>query len=207
MRILLIVLAVALTGCAVDTVSPARVAERFHALITAGQDEAACGMLARKTADKLPRRGQSCADALRELRLGPGGVVVSVSVWGMRPRCGWPVTRSSCTATATGGGSGPRAASRCPTFPTTARWTTDARDVRPHHARDRGGSHVVLLRGVVEAVRWVKENSLALAFLIMFLLAVAGQAVAGTLEFNDQQRAEGPRRSRCSITWRPRRSR
>ncbi|WP_327584256.1 hypothetical protein OHA25_52035 [Nonomuraea sp. NBC_00507] len=82
MRILLIVLAVALTGCAVDTVSPARVAERFHALITAGQDEAACGMLARKTADKLPRRGQSCADALRELRLGPGGVVVSVSVWG-----------------------------------------------------------------------------------------------------------------------------
>jgi hypothetical protein len=44
---------------------------------------------------------------------------------------------------------------------------------------------------VVEAVRWVKENSLALAFLIMFLLAVSGQAVAGTLEFNDQQRAEG----------------
>ncbi|MGP3956926.1 hypothetical protein ACTWPT_13070 [Nonomuraea sp. 3N208] len=82
MRILLIVLAVALVGCAVDTASPARVAERFHALITAGQDEAACGMLTRKTAERLPHPGQSCADALRELRLGPGGVVTSVSVWG-----------------------------------------------------------------------------------------------------------------------------
>ncbi|TMR09122.1 hypothetical protein ETD86_44865 [Nonomuraea turkmeniaca] len=40
-------------------------------------------------------------------------------------------------------------------------------------------------------MRWLKENSLALAFLIMFLFAVAGQAVAGTLEFNDQQRADG----------------
>ncbi|HEX4816150.1 MAG TPA: DUF6766 family protein [Nonomuraea sp.] len=39
--------------------------------------------------------------------------------------------------------------------------------------------------------RWLKENSLALAFLVMFLLAVAGQAVAGHLEFNDRQMAEG----------------
>ncbi|MEV4177879.1 DUF6766 family protein [Nonomuraea sp. NPDC049709] len=40
-------------------------------------------------------------------------------------------------------------------------------------------------------MRWLKENSLALAFLIMFLLAVGGQAVAGMMEFNDQQLAEG----------------
>ncbi|TMR09123.1 hypothetical protein ETD86_44870 [Nonomuraea turkmeniaca] len=83
MRILVILLAsLAAAGCAVDTASPARVAERFHALITANQEEAACGMLARKTAQRLPSRGQTCADALRELRLGPGGVVTSVSVWG-----------------------------------------------------------------------------------------------------------------------------
>ncbi|AQZ65532.1 hypothetical protein BKM31_32375 [[Actinomadura] parvosata subsp. kistnae] len=40
-------------------------------------------------------------------------------------------------------------------------------------------------------MRWLKENSLSLAFLIMFLLAVGGQAVAGMMQFNDQQAAEG----------------
>jgi hypothetical protein len=44
---------------------------------------------------------------------------------------------------------------------------------------------------VVETVKWLKDNSLALAFLIMFLLALAGQAVAGHLDFNDRLRAEG----------------
>jgi hypothetical protein len=82
MRILLILLALALAGCAVDTASPARAAERFHAALAAHQEDAACGMLAPKTADKLPDPGQSCADALRELKLGPGGAVASVSVWG-----------------------------------------------------------------------------------------------------------------------------
>lgn len=82
MRILITLLALALAGCAVDTASPARAAERFHAALSAHQEEAACGMLARKTADRLPDPGQSCADALRELKLGPGGAVTSVSVWG-----------------------------------------------------------------------------------------------------------------------------
>ncbi|MGI5282586.1 DUF6766 family protein [Nonomuraea polychroma] len=40
-------------------------------------------------------------------------------------------------------------------------------------------------------MRWLKENSLALAFLVLFLLAVGGQAVAGALQFNDRQLAEG----------------
>lgn len=40
-------------------------------------------------------------------------------------------------------------------------------------------------------MKWLKDNSLALAFLIMFLLALAGQAVAGHLDFNDRLRAEG----------------
>ncbi|GAA2205554.1 hypothetical protein GCM10009850_010120 [Nonomuraea monospora] len=40
-------------------------------------------------------------------------------------------------------------------------------------------------------MKWLKENSLALAFLIMFLLAVGGQAVAGMMQFNDQQAANG----------------
>ncbi|MFG1943787.1 hypothetical protein [Nonomuraea sp. NPDC048826] len=78
-----VVLAAALAaGCAVDTAGPARVAERFHAALAADQVEAACGLLARKTAEKLPGPGQSCADALRELRLGPGGGLTAVDVWG-----------------------------------------------------------------------------------------------------------------------------
>jgi hypothetical protein len=40
-------------------------------------------------------------------------------------------------------------------------------------------------------MRWLKENSLSLAFLIMFVLALGGQAVAGMLQYNDQQLAEG----------------
>ncbi|TDD21420.1 hypothetical protein [Nonomuraea diastatica] len=76
----LAVLAVA--GCAVDTASPVRAAERFHAAIAGRQEESACAMLARRTADKLPAPGQTCADALREAKLGPGGQPTSVSVWG-----------------------------------------------------------------------------------------------------------------------------
>ncbi|MBF8190890.1 hypothetical protein ITP53_35335 [Nonomuraea sp. K274] len=84
MRIPLIVaaLALAVAGCAVDTASPARAAERFHAALSAHREDAACALLARKTADELPDPGQTCAGALRELRLGPGGAVTSVSVWG-----------------------------------------------------------------------------------------------------------------------------
>ncbi|KAB8195881.1 hypothetical protein FH608_010335 [Nonomuraea phyllanthi] len=40
-------------------------------------------------------------------------------------------------------------------------------------------------------MRWLKENSLALAFLIMFFLALGGQALAGMLDYNDRQLAEG----------------
>lgn len=44
---------------------------------------------------------------------------------------------------------------------------------------------------MVETVRRVKENALSLTFLVLFLLALGGQAVAGLLQFNDQQVAEG----------------
>lgn len=77
-----LMLVLAGTACAVDTASPARAAERFHAAISAHQEEAACGLLARKTADRLPDPGQTCADALRGLRFGPAGQVTEVSVWG-----------------------------------------------------------------------------------------------------------------------------
>ncbi|MFI9593145.1 DUF6766 family protein [Nonomuraea sp. NPDC052265] len=40
-------------------------------------------------------------------------------------------------------------------------------------------------------MRWLKENSLSLAFLVMFLLALGGQAVAGMLQFNDLQMVQG----------------
>lgn len=39
--------------------------------------------------------------------------------------------------------------------------------------------------------RFLKENSLSLVFLVMFLAALAGQAVAGWQQLNDQQLAEG----------------
>ncbi|UBU15860.1 hypothetical protein [Nonomuraea gerenzanensis] len=84
MRMALVVLMMSLVtvGCAPDTTAPARAAERFHAALSAHQEEAACAMLARKTADKLPDSGQSCAEALRELGLGAGGQVTQVAVWG-----------------------------------------------------------------------------------------------------------------------------
>ncbi|MDX3105136.1 hypothetical protein ACIBO5_32590 [Nonomuraea angiospora] len=69
-------------GCAPDTTAPARAAERFHAALSAHHEDAACAMLTRKTAEKLPDPGQTCAEALREAKLGPGGAVTSVSVWG-----------------------------------------------------------------------------------------------------------------------------
>ncbi|GAA3213208.1 DUF6766 family protein [Nonomuraea helvata] len=40
-------------------------------------------------------------------------------------------------------------------------------------------------------MRWLKENSLTLAFMIMFFLALGGQALSGMLEYNDRQLAEG----------------
>ncbi|MEU4578804.1 hypothetical protein ACBI99_37855 [Nonomuraea sp. ATR24] len=83
MRIVPGVLALALvTGCAIDTAGPARAAERFRAALAAQQAEAACAMLARKTAENLPDRGQSCPEALRELNLGDPGGVTEVTVWG-----------------------------------------------------------------------------------------------------------------------------
>ncbi|MFI6791484.1 hypothetical protein ACIBG4_29555 [Nonomuraea sp. NPDC050383] len=83
MRLAFAVLALALAaGCAVDTTSPARTAERFHAAVAAKQDEAACAMLTRTTAEKLPDPDETCAQALAALKLGPGGRVTGVEVWG-----------------------------------------------------------------------------------------------------------------------------
>ncbi|MEO3868489.1 hypothetical protein ABGB18_06635 [Nonomuraea sp. B12E4] len=112
MRITLVVLALALAaaGCAVDTSAPARAAADFHAALAAHREDAACALLARKTADKLPDPGQGCADALREVRLGAGGGLVSVSVWGDEAQVrltgdtlflhrfsdGWRVTAAGC---------------------------------------------------------------------------------------------------------------
>ncbi|WP_336204547.1 hypothetical protein [Nonomuraea sp. LPB2021202275-12-8] len=79
---LLVALAALVIGCSVDTTGPARAAERFHAALASEQADAACAMLAGKTAEKLPDPGQSCAEALRELDLGAGGGVTEVSVWG-----------------------------------------------------------------------------------------------------------------------------
>ncbi|WP_431898350.1 hypothetical protein [Nonomuraea sp. bgisy101] len=68
-------------GCAVDTGPPARTAERFAAAAAARHGEVACALLARRTAEKLPREGQTCAQALVEAGLH-GGTIESVAVWG-----------------------------------------------------------------------------------------------------------------------------
>lgn len=73
---------VLVAGCSVDTAGPARAAERFHAALAAQRPDAACALLAKRTADKLPDPGQSCAEALRELDLGAGGGLTEVRVWG-----------------------------------------------------------------------------------------------------------------------------
>jgi hypothetical protein len=79
---LVLVLVVLVAGCSVDMAEPARAAERFRAAVASQQDQAACAMLARKTAEKLPDTGQTCGEALRELNLGDAGRVTEVSVWG-----------------------------------------------------------------------------------------------------------------------------
>ncbi|WP_113704955.1 DUF6766 family protein [Nonomuraea lactucae] len=40
-------------------------------------------------------------------------------------------------------------------------------------------------------MKWIKENALSLTFLVLFVLALGGQAVAGALQFNDEQRVMG----------------
>jgi hypothetical protein len=40
-------------------------------------------------------------------------------------------------------------------------------------------------------MRRIKDNALSLTFLVLFVLALGGQAVAGTLYYNDRQRAIG----------------
>ena len=39
--------------------------------------------------------------------------------------------------------------------------------------------------------RWVRDNSLSLFFLVIFLAAIAGQAIAGHAAFNDEQAVHG----------------
>ncbi|MEU4697903.1 hypothetical protein [Nonomuraea dietziae] len=79
--------------------------------MTAGQGDAACALLAARTAARLPDRGQTCGQALNELRL-TGGPVLSVSLWGDEAQVrlngdtlflhrydgGWRVRAAGCTS-------------------------------------------------------------------------------------------------------------
>ncbi|GAA3170630.1 DUF6766 family protein [Nonomuraea roseoviolacea] len=40
-------------------------------------------------------------------------------------------------------------------------------------------------------MRWIKENALSVAFLVMFLLALAGQAWSGAIHYNEEQLVNG----------------
>ncbi|WP_260477613.1 DUF6766 family protein [Nonomuraea sp. WAC 01424] len=123
-------LLLAAVGCAADPTPAARAAERFHAALESRHEDAACALLSRKTARKLPDPGQTCGQALSDLHMGPGGRVTEVNVWGNEAQ---------------------------------VRLTGDTLFL--HHFDD--GWRVR---------KWLKENPLSPAFLVMFLLAVGGQA-------------------------------
>ncbi|MEV0585866.1 hypothetical protein [Nonomuraea sp. NPDC050310] len=82
MRGLFILAAVVLvSGCAPDASAPIGTAERFYRALTSGQPDAACLLLAPRTAAKLPDEGESCGQALAKLGL-EGGQVERAAVWG-----------------------------------------------------------------------------------------------------------------------------
>ncbi|MFI6926666.1 DUF6766 family protein [Nonomuraea spiralis] len=138
-------LLLAAVGCAADPTPAAHTAERFHAALESRHEDAACALLSRKTARKLPDPGQTCGQALSDLHMGPGGRVTEVNVWGNEAQ------------------------------------VRLAGDTLFLHRFDDGW----------RVRKWLKENPLSPTFLVMFLLAVGGQAVAGMLQFNDPQTAQG----------------
>src|ERR1044072_3913616 len=87
------------------------------------------------------------------------------------------------------GASAPLAASRrAPTCPTTASWSTDARDLRHLLAADRLRHRAVRrTRGGAPMKRLLRENSLTLVFLGLCLAALVFQAFAGHAAFNAEQ--------------------
>ncbi len=48
--------------------------------------------------------------------------------------------------------------------------------------------------------RFLKQNSLSVVFLVLFLAALTGQAIAGHADFNEEQLRHGDPRSRCPAT-------
>lgn len=108
-------LLIALGGCA--TTSPeAHAAEEaavgFHRALDAGDDSAACRLLAPRTIVAVEERSSgACQDALRALNLPPVGSVVAAGAYGMsaqvilrgdtvflsRTVSGWFVTAAGCT--------------------------------------------------------------------------------------------------------------
>lgn len=79
--LLLVIAALLLAGCATDTSAPARVAEDFYRALSEGRPDAACLLLAPRTAAKLPDDGESCGQALGELQLSGGSLQEAVA-WG-----------------------------------------------------------------------------------------------------------------------------
>lgn len=103
--------ALLVSGCAPDAAAPVGTAERFYRALAAGQPEAACLLLAPRTAAGLPRGAESCGQALSELGL-TGGAVRKAEVWGQEAQVsltgdtlflhrypgGWRIRAAGCTA-------------------------------------------------------------------------------------------------------------
>ncbi|WP_143591103.1 hypothetical protein [Thermoactinospora rubra] len=85
--LLLMAAAVLVTGCGADTTAPVRTAEQFYRALSGGQADAACRLLAPRTAEKLPEESEGCGQALEKKKQQlQGGSVESAEVWGDEAR-------------------------------------------------------------------------------------------------------------------------
>ena len=100
-----------LSGCASDEDGPARgTAERFYQAVLSGQGNAACALLAPRTAEQMRSDGEDCGRSITGMGLRGGNVLAS-QVWGGEAQVrmtgdtlflhrfpqGWLVRAAGCT--------------------------------------------------------------------------------------------------------------
>jgi hypothetical protein len=171
-----------------------RAVTAFFAATVAHQDQRACADLTPQAVQGLATSDSGCAKQIGELKL-VGGTIRTVRVWEDRAQVvlsgdtvflihlpqGWKIAGAGCR--------------RQPKGPTTAMWRRDAGDVRAHDGDRRRRAGVPdrhRVAGPVSGVRtFLRNNGLTLFFLLILVLALAGQAVSGVLVFNDRQLTSG----------------
>ena len=172
--------------------------EAFHAALESGDGNAACEQLSEEAASKLEQQeGKPCEKAILSLKIPKGGTVAvrrvelrnaymglaegSADFLEEGPH-GWRISAAGCEPVAAD---------------------------RPYECELEGWMramfviYIVLITvGITYCVdarasaqlmrRFLRDNSLSIVFLALFLVALVGQAIAGHADFNEQQVA--PRR-------------